>query len=191
MPLVISVFVNWRSVLRILFYEWWSFVLHTEDIKYISHSDWWISLLSGYYFPSAGSFQCRISSFDYQWIRFLKGFIAIWWTKFQEVPCSDSISWCQSSGCYLFPDLSPNYVLLHSSHCLETFSNLGDFWGQCLLWSRSQDIFNSQILPEIYANTTIFNICLTMFNIWSIILKLREQMAPTRWTFPSVENLLP
>lgn len=155
--------------------------------------NWWISLLSGYYFQPVGSFQCRVSSFDYQWKRFLKGFRAIRWTKFQEVPCSDSISWCQSSGCYLFPDLPPNYVLLHSSHCLEMFSNLGDFWGQCLLWNRSQDSFlkNPQILSEIYANTTIFNVCLIMFNIWSSILKLREQMVLTRQTFLSVENLLP
>lgn len=96
---VISVFVNWKLGLRILFYEWWSFTLYTKDIKYISHSDWLISLLSVYYFQPVGAFQCRVSSFDYQGTRFLKEFIPIWLTKFQEVLCWDSvISWCQSSG---------------------------------------------------------------------------------------------
>lgn len=36
---VISALVNCKSGLRILFYEEWSFSLHTKDIKCVSHSD--------------------------------------------------------------------------------------------------------------------------------------------------------
>lgn len=36
---VISALVNCNSGLRILFYEEWSFSLHTKDIKCVSHSD--------------------------------------------------------------------------------------------------------------------------------------------------------
>lgn len=101
--------------------------------------NWCISLLSVYCFQPVGSFHCRVSSFDYQRTKFLKRFIPLWWTKFQEVPCLNLLSWCQFSGFYLFPDLSPNYVFFHFSHCLKTSSNLWGFWGQWLLWNRRQD----------------------------------------------------
>lgn len=95
--------------------------------------------------------------------------------KISKVPCSNSISWWQSDGSYLFFSDFSTICILHSSHCLETFSYLWDFWGHCLLWNRSQDeFFKSPALARNICNTTISSICLIMFNIW-FILKLRNK----------------
>lgn len=101
--------------------------------------NWCISLLSVYCFQPVDSFQCKVSCFDYQWTKVLKRVIALWWTKFQEVPCLNLLSWCQWSGFYLLPDPFPNYVLFHFSHCSKTSSNLWNFWGQWSLWNGRQD----------------------------------------------------
>lgn len=42
-----------------------------------SQINWCISFLSVYCFQPVGSSQCRVSNFDYQWTKFLKGFLAI------------------------------------------------------------------------------------------------------------------
>lgn len=79
--------------------------------------------------------------------------------------------------CWLLPvfsDFSPTCIL-HSSHCLETFSCLWDFWGHvCSETGARMNFLNPQVLPEVYANTKIYSICLIMFNIW-FILKLRNK----------------
>lgn len=118
--------------------------------------NWCISLRSVYCFQPVGSFHCRVSNLRYQRAKFLKRFITRWWTKFQEVPCSNSISWCQSSGFYLFPDLSPSYFLFHFSHCLKTFSNLWHFWDKWLLWNRRQDKIPQSY--QRYMQTTQYSI---------------------------------
>ena len=107
--------------------------------------NWCISLRSVYCFQPVGSFHCRVSNLRYQRAKFLKRFITRWWTKFQEVPCSNSISWCQSSGFYLFPDLSPSYFLFHFSNTenILIFYTVSDIpkvsahWFSCLSFTMT------------------------------------------------------